>query len=60
MSAGKPHVNVSAMSRINWLFLSVMLTALMAESPTERHTLVLLRGAQHGFTLHGYRLALPP
>jgi len=39
--------------------LSVMLTALVAESPTERHTLVLLRGAQHGFTLHGYRLALP-
>lgn len=40
--------------------LSVMLTALVAESPTGRHTLALLRGAQHGFTLHGYRLALPP
>lgn len=37
-----------------------MLTALVTESPTERHTLALLRGAQHGFTLHGYRLALPP
>ncbi len=38
----------------------MQLTALVAESPTGRHTLALLPGAQHGFTLHGYRLALPP
>lgn len=25
MSAGKPHVNVSTMSRINWLFLLVVI-----------------------------------
>lgn len=39
--------------------LSVLLTALVTESPSDRHTVALLQGAQRGFADHGYHLDLP-
>lgn len=35
------------------------LTELVADSPSRRHTIARLRGAQAGFLLHGLHLALP-
>jgi hypothetical protein len=35
------------------------LTELVADSPSRRHTITRLRGAQAGFLLHGLHLALP-
>jgi hypothetical protein len=39
--------------------LHLFLAELVADSPTRRHTVALLRGAQAGFLLHGLHLALP-
>ncbi|GAB3934853.1 hypothetical protein GCM10027614_08610 [Micromonospora vulcania] len=39
--------------------LQVFLSGLVVDSPSRRHTLARLRGAQAGFLLHGLHLALP-
>lgn len=42
-----------------WEALQLMLSELTATSPTPRHTLARLRGAQAGFLRHGHHLELP-
>lgn len=39
--------------------LQLFLTELVVDSPSRRHTITRLRGAQAGFLLHGLHLALP-
>ena len=40
--------------------VQLFLTWLVHDSPSRRHTLARLRGAQAGFRLHGFRLDVPP
>lgn len=42
------------------LGVQLFLARLVHDSPSRRHTLARLRGAQAGFRLHGYQLDIPP
>lgn len=59
LSASEPEPARFSMRPAGPELVQAFLAQLVHQSPTRRHTLALLRGAQNGFLAHGLRLTVP-